>query len=313
MRVLIVDEMHPSIVQMPKELGLEVDYFPNITKTEVLAKVSEYQGLIIRSKFQIDQNFLSYATQLRFIGRAGAGLDLIDIDACQKRNISIFAANEGNRVAVAEHLIGLILCLFNKIHLAHEQVKTYVWKREENRGEELYGKTVGIIGYGNNGEATAKRLLAFGCNILAYDKYKYGFGDPFIKEASMEEIYKNADILSLHIPLTDLTHGMVNDHFIEKFDKAFYFCNISRGEIVDTASILKAINSGKIKGAVLDVLENEKFNTLSADLKASYDALFSKPQVLLSPHIAGWTYESYKRINEVLKDKIKRYLDSTNA
>jgi D-3-phosphoglycerate dehydrogenase len=309
MKVLIVDEMHESIVQMPAELGLEVDYFPNISIEEVKAKVADYEGLIIRSKFFINEDFLKNAPNLRFIGRAGAGLDLIDIEACRVRNIEIFAANEGNRVAVAEHLIGMILSLFNKICIANQEVKAGVWKREENRGEELFGKTVGIIGYGNNGEATASRLVAFGCKVLAYDKYRYGFGNQYVKESTLDEIFRETDILSLHIPLTTETQNWVNAAFFEKFSKPFYFCNIARGEIVVLHDLVEALKSGKIKGACLDVLENEKLSKLSELQKVDFEYLSNHQAVIMTPHIAGWTFESYKRINQVLKDKIARFLD----
>ncbi|MCA0362590.1 MAG: phosphoglycerate dehydrogenase [Bacteroidetes bacterium] len=309
MKVLIVDEMHDSIVQMPAELGLEVDYFPNISIEEVKAKVADYEGLIIRSKFFIDEDFLKNAPKLRFIGRAGAGLDLIDIEACRVRNIEIFAANEGNRVAVAEHLIGMILSLFNKICIANPEVKAGVWKREENRGEELFGKTVGIIGYGNNGEATASRLVAFGCKVLAYDKYRYGFGNQYLKESTLDEIFRETDILSLHIPLTTETQNWVNAAFFEKFSKPFYFCNIARGEIVVLHDLVDALKSGKIKGACLDVLENEKLSKLTESQKVDFEYLSNHQAVIMTPHIAGWTFESYKRINQVLKDKIARFLD----
>jgi D-3-phosphoglycerate dehydrogenase / 2-oxoglutarate reductase len=309
MKVLIVDEMHPSIVQMPEDLGLEVDYLPNITFQEVLDKVGDYEGLIIRSKFNIDEGFLKYAHKLKFIGRAGAGLDLIDLDACKAREIAIFAANEGNRVAVAEHLIGMLLCLFNKIHVVNAEVAQKIWKREENRGEELFGKTVGIIGFGNNGEATADRLIAFGCKILAYDKFRYGFGNQFVTEASMQEIFREADIVSFHIPLTDDTFQMVNKAFIAQFEKPIYICNAARGELIVLRDLVNALKTKDVKGAVLDVLENEKLLKLSPEQEADFKYLSSQQNVLLSPHIAGWTHESYNKINVVLKDKIRRFLN----
>jgi D-3-phosphoglycerate dehydrogenase / 2-oxoglutarate reductase len=309
MKVLIVDEMHESVVHMPEELGLAVDYFPNIALDEVLNRVSDYEGLIIRSKFIIDEKFLQNAPKLRFIGRAGAGLDLIDIDACRRLNIEIFAANEGNRIAVAEHLIGMLLSLFNNIEKSHLEIKKGEWKREQNRGEELFGKTVGIIGFGNNGEATANRLVAFGCKILAYDKYRYGFGNQFITESTLDEIFREADILSLHIPLTHETNKMVDLNFFTKFSKDIYFCNVARGELVVQDDLVEAIKSGKVKGACLDVLENEKINKLSESQQVSFDYLANHQNVIITPHIAGWTFESYKRINMVLKDKIKRFLN----
>ena len=309
MRVLIVDEMHESIVQMPQELGLEVDYFPNIKPEEVLEKVANYEGLIIRSKFVINEDFLKHASKLKFIGRAGAGLDLIDINACQKRGVEIFAANEGNRIAVAEHLIGMLLCLFNNIEKAHQEIKAGKWIREGNRGEELFGKTVGIIGFGNNGEAFATRMVAFGCKVLAFDKFRYGFGNQFVEEATMDQIYREADIVSLHIPLSDETNKLVDFEFFSRFTKPIYFCNIARGELVILSDLVKALKDGIVKGACLDVLENEKIASLSSSQQLDFDYLVNQKNVLLTPHIAGWTYESYNRINKVLKDKIKRYLN----
>jgi D-3-phosphoglycerate dehydrogenase len=309
MKVLIVDEMHESIVQMPQELGLEVDYFPNIKPEEVLEKVANYEGLIIRSKFVINEDFLKHASKLKFIGRAGAGLDLIDINACQKRGVEIFAANEGNRIAVAEHLIGMLLCLFNNIEKAHQEIKAGKWIREGNRGEELFGKTVGIIGFGNNGEAFATRMVAFGCKVLAFDKFRYGFGNQFVEEATMDQIYREADIVSLHIPLSDETNKLVDFEFFSRFTKPIYFCNIARGELVILSDLVKALKDGIVKGACLDVLENEKIASLSSSQQLDFDYLVNQKNVLLTPHIAGWTYESYNRINKVLKDKIRRYLN----
>jgi D-3-phosphoglycerate dehydrogenase len=309
MRILIVDEMHPSIVEMPKALGLEVDYFPNIDFEEVLLKVGEYEGLIIRSKFKINEEFLSYAKKLKFIGRAGAGLDLIDVDACKKAGVIVFGANEANKVAVAEHIIGMLLSLLHKINTANKEVKANEWNREKNRGEELFGKTVGIIGYGNNGQATAERLAAFGCKILAYDKFKYGFGTHLVKEVELYEIYQNSEILSLHIPLTNVTDNWVNKSFFDKFKKPFYFCNIARGEIVVLKDLVAAMKEGKVKGACLDVLENEKLNKLTIEQKASFDYLVTHDNVILTPHVAGWSTESYVKINEVLRDKIKRFIE----
>ncbi|MFT4735697.1 MAG: D-3-phosphoglycerate dehydrogenase [Arcticibacterium sp.] len=309
MRILIVDEMHNSIVEMPKELGLEVDYFPNIDFQEVLEKVGDYEGLIIRSKFLIDSEFLSYATKLKFIGRAGAGLDLIDLMACKKAKVTVFGANEANKVAVAEHLIGMMLCLLHKINTGSREIKIGEWNREANRGEELAGKTVGIIGYGNNGQATAERLAAFGCKILAYDKFKYGFGNHTITECDLDEIYEKADVLSLHIPLTSMTDKWVDSDFLNRFNKPIYLCNIARGEIVVLSDLVAAIKAGKVKGACLDVLENEKLETLNIEQKVAFDYLCSQDNIILTPHVAGWSSESYLKINTVLKDKIRRFIE----
>lgn len=308
MKILIVDEMHESIVQMPKDLGLEVDYFPKIDFEEVLNLVGGYEGLIIRSKFPINENFLQKATSLKFIGRAGAGLDLIDLDACKKRDIAVFGANEANKIAVAEHLIGMLLSLLHKIVKGNKDVKNGLWLREENRGEELFGKRVGIIGYGNNGQATAERIAAFGCEIYAYDKYKYGFGNHLVKECELEEIYEKAEIVSLHIPLLESTRNWFDESIINRFKNDFFFCNIARGEIAVLQDVLHGLESGKIRGACLDVLENEKLKTLTTSQKETFNALTNLEQVILTPHVAGWSNESYVKINNVLRDKIKRFM-----
>jgi D-3-phosphoglycerate dehydrogenase / 2-oxoglutarate reductase len=307
-KILIADEMHLSLMPMLESIGLQPDYQPLIKREGVLEIIKNYEGLIIRSKTKVNKEFLAHASNLKFIGRAGAGLDLIDIDETQRLGIEIFAANEGNRVAVAEHVIGMILCLLNKIHIADKEVRQGVWHREENRGYELMDKTVGIIGYGNNGKATAERLKGFGCKILAYDKLKTGFSDEFVEESTMQDIFNEVDILSLHIPLTDETFRMVNTEYINQFDKNIYLINAARGEIVVLDDLAQALESGKIKGACLDVLENEKLDKLNPEQKITFDKLAQSERVILTPHIAGWTHESYVRINEVLIEKIKDYL-----
>jgi D-3-phosphoglycerate dehydrogenase len=309
MRILIVDEMHSSIVEMPKELGLSVDYLPNIAFEEVLDKVGDYEGLIIRSKFSIDTAFLKHAKKLKFIGRAGAGLDLIDIDACKKAGVEVFGANEANKVAVAEHIIGMLLSLLHKINTGSREVKMGQWNREQNRGEELFGKTVGIIGFGNNGQATAERLAAFGCKIIACDKYKYGFGTHLVEEVDMKTIFERSEVVSLHIPLTKETDKWVDATFFGRFKKPIFFCNIARGEIVVLKDLVAAMKEDKVRGACLDVLENEKFNTLSSGQRESFDYLTRNDNVILTPHVAGWSTESYVKINNVLKDKIERFLE----
>jgi D-3-phosphoglycerate dehydrogenase len=313
MRILIVDEMHSSIVEMPKELGLQVDYLPNIALQEVLERVGDYDGLIIRSKFPIDKLFLSHAKNLKFIGRAGAGLDLIDTVACKEAGVEVFGANEANKVAVAEHLIGMLLSLLHKINAGSREVKQGLWKREEYRGEELFGKTIGIIGYGNNGQATAERLAAFGCKILAFDKYKYGFGTHIIEEVDLKTIFEKSDIVSLHIPLTKETDKWVDATFFGRFKKPIFFCNIARGEIVVLKDLVKALKEGKVRGACLDVLENEKLNKLTNEQKENFEYLVSQDNVILTPHVAGWSTESYVKINNVLKDKIERFLESNEV
>lgn len=302
--VLIADEMHLSIMPMLESIGYIADYKPQIKRQEIIDIIGNYEGLIIRSKTFVDEELLQNAHQLKFIGRAGAGLDLVDNEIVTRKNIKLFAANEGNRVAVAEHIIGMLLCLMNKILIADSQVRKGVWLREANRGYELSGKTVGLIGHGNNGSETAKRLKAFGCKILAFDKFKTDFSDDFVSESSMEIIFEEADILSIHIPLTDESSKMVNADYLSKFQKPIYLLNAARGEIVVLKDVVEALENGKIIGACLDVLENEKLQKLSFEQQAVFEKLTHSDRVILTPHIAGWTHESYIKINEVLIEKI---------
>jgi D-3-phosphoglycerate dehydrogenase len=302
--VLIADEIHLSLLPMLQKLGYQTEYQPKITRKEICESITNYVGLIIRSKTFVDAELLVNAHQLKFIGRAGAGLDLIDIDIVKAKNIALFSANEGNRVAVAEHVLGMVLCLMNNILIADYEIRKGFWQREKNRGVELMGKTVGIIGYGNNGSETAKRFKAFGCKVLAFDKYKTDFSDEFVEESSMENIFENASVLSLHIPLTNETNAWVNNSFFSNFKNDIFFINASRGETVSLSDLAENIEKGRVKGACLDVLENEKIQKLSIEQKLVFDKLVSSNRVIFTPHIAGWTFESYKKINEVLIGKI---------
>jgi D-3-phosphoglycerate dehydrogenase / 2-oxoglutarate reductase len=306
-KILIVDDLHENIFPMLAELGFAVNYQPDIKRTEILEIIKDYEGLFIRSKTKIDREFLSFCTNLEFIGRAGAGLDLIDLQAVEERNIEVFAANEGNSDAVAEHTIGMLLMLFNKLNFADAEVRQGIWHREENRGIEFCGMTVGIVGYGNMGKALSQRLIGFGVKVLAFDTdvRKITNEEFFAQRATMQEIFDEADVVSIHVPLTDDTRMMVDDDFIEKFSKPFFFINTSRGEVASTKSILKGLQSGKIRGACLDVLENEKLSQLTPEQEEIYSQLFQQKNVILTPHIAGWTVESYRKINEVLIEKLK--------
>lgn len=309
MRVLVVDEMHDSIVPLLESIGCEIGYYPNADKNEASVLIKDFDGLLIRSKFFIDQSFLDVAPNLKFIGRAGAGLDLIDLEACKKLNIQVFAANEANRVAVAEQLLGMVLALFNNIIKSNEEIRNNQWLREANRGEELSGKTVGIIGFGNNGQESANRFSAFGCKVLAYDKYKSGFGNDKIKESSLNEIFEEADLVSFHVPLTSETRAWANEEFFNSFKNDIYFCNVARGEIMVQKDLLNAIKLGKVKGALLDVLENEKLAKLSESQREEFDFLKNHPRVIITPHVAGWTVESYEKINQVLVNKIRGFIE----
>ena len=310
MTILIADDIHSSLFEMLGELGINFHYEPAFKRADILEKCGEYEGLMIRSKTFIDEEILVKATRLKFIARAGAGLDLIDLDAAAARNIEVFAANEGNRDAVAEHALGMLLGLFANIAKADREVRQGTWDREGNRGIELMGKTVGLIGFGFNGSATAQRLSGFGCKVLAYDKYLTNYGNAYAEEATLEAILADADVISFHVPLTGETRRWVNDEFIEKVARPFFLMNIARGEIVDSSAVVRGLTSGKIRGVCLDVLENEKLKTLTPEQQAAFDYLRTSNRVILTPHIAGWTQESYVKINEALVKQIKAFLDS---
>ncbi len=302
-KILIVDDLHPVFKERATAMGYIVDDRPLITREETLAAVADYEGIAVRTKFRIDQEIFEAAPKLEFVARAGAGLDNIDIDIAKQRNIALLAANEGNMDAVGEHAIGLLLSLMNNFRQADLQIRNGIWDREGNRGYELKDKTVGIIGYGFMGQSFARKLSGFGVNVLAYDKYKTSFSDAYAKEVSMEEIVKHSDVLSLHIPLTKETRQMVNDEYFFHFKKPIFFINTARGEIVNTQAVLNNIANGKIMGAGLDVLENEKFPALAA--QSWYDSLKTNEKVILTPHVGGWTFDSYRKISEVLAQKLE--------
>jgi D-3-phosphoglycerate dehydrogenase len=303
MRILFIDRVHPSLKNNLKKNHFVCDESYHLSKEEIENMIHNYEGIIIRSRFIIDSDFIRKAKNLKFIARAGSGLENIDMEFAQSKNIRCFNASEGNRQAVAEHALGMMLSLFNNLNNSDKQVRDGKWKREDNRGIELAGKTIGIIGFGNNGSAFANVLQGFGVKILAYDKYLTDY--PF--QSNMEEIYKQSDIVSLHIPLTEETRNLVNNNFINNFEKDFYFINTARGKCANTKSIVKALKSGKIKGACLDVLEYEKtsFENLSQiGFTDEMQYLINSEKTILSPHIAGWTIESNVKISKILTEKI---------
>ncbi len=303
--ILIADEMHPSLFAMLDEAGFTYDYQPAIDRRTLLTAIAPFEGLIIRSKTRVDAELVNAAPALRYIGRAGAGLDLIDVEEATARGIRVFHAGEGNCDAVAEHVVGLLLALFINLLRADRQVRQGIWEREGNRGIELMGKTVGLFGYGNNGRATARRLSGFGCRVLAYDKHRTDYGDQYARQATVEQIMAQADVLSLHVPLTDDTRQWINDEFVAQMARPFFLVNASRGEVVSLDAVVAGLQSGKVRGACLDVLENEKLKTLTPSQQTTFDYLRQSDQVVLTPHIAGWTHESYVRINEVLVRQLK--------
>ena len=304
MKVLIVDLMHESILGLLGKYGFEVTYAPKITREEILEQIASYEGIIIRSKTPLDRALLERATRLQFIGRAGAGLDQLDLDYLEERGVALFHAAKGNRDAVAEHAIGGILALFNHLNQADTQVRKGIWDREGNRGVELKGKTVGIFGFGNMGKAFSKRLKGFGVNVLAYDKYKKDFGKKGVLEVSWETLKKEVDVLSIHVPLTAETRDFFTLEELKGFEKPFWLINTARGEVIRMETLNQALDLGILKGLVLDVLENEKFDCFSPDQKLQFELLAKRENVLFTPHVAGWTVESYQKINEVLVKQI---------
>jgi len=303
MRILFIDIVHPFLKQELEKQNYICETAYDKSKTEIQEIIHNYQGVIIRSRFIIDKGFIDYASELKFIARAGSGLENINVNYAESKNINCYNAGEGNRQAVAEHALGMLLSLFNNLNKADQEVRNGKWEREENRGLELSGRTIGIIGYGNTGSAFAQILKGFDVTILAYDKYLTEH--PY--QSTMESIFKQADIVSLHVPLNTETTYLVNDEFIHKFEKDFYLINTARGKCVNTKSLVLALEKGEIKGACLDVLEYEKksFENLNQEgFTAEMQDLLDSPKTMLSPHIAGWTQESNVKITEVLLKKI---------
>jgi D-3-phosphoglycerate dehydrogenase len=311
MHILFIDSNHPSLHETLQKAGHVCDLNYHWTREDILNNIHLYDGVVIRSRIRIDKEFIDKAINLKFIARAGAGMENIDVPYAEKKGIKCFHAPEGNRDAVAEHAMGMILSLFNNLNRADRQVREGKWIREGNRGIELMNKTVGIIGYGNMGSAFAERLVGMKAFVLAYDKYRKGFGTDSIWEADLERIFSEAHIVSLHVPLSPETENMVKDDFINRFKNDIYLINTSRGKCVNTEDLVKNLKSGKIKGACLDVLEYEmsSFESLnSSELPPAFQYLTKCDNVILSPHIAGWTHESNAKIAGTLASKIIRFL-----
>ena len=311
-KILHLDTNHPLLWDQLEKAGFinEADY--TSTKEEVESKIENYHGIVIRSRFKIDKTFIDKAKNLQFIARVGAGLESIDCEYAESRNIQLIAAPEGNASAVGEHALGMLLSLFNKLNTADKEVKSGQWNRESNRGTELDGKTVGIIGYGNMGKSFAKKLRGFEVDVLCYDILP-NKGDENAKQVSLQELQQKADVLSLHIPWTPETDKMVNTTFINQFSKPFWFVNTARGKSVVTTDLVSALQSGKILGAGLDVLEYEKlsFETLfEGEKPEAFEYLLNANNVILSPHIAGWTIESKEKLAQVIVNKILKVYEN---
>ena len=306
MNVYFIDTVHRSLEDILIKLGFNCI---DVTKDNLITlqeKLIQADGIVIRSRFPMNEDLLKFAPNLKFIARSGAGMENIDVTYCEKSNITLFNAPEGNRNAVGEHALGMLLSLMNKFQQGDAEVRKGIWDREGNRGEELDGKTVGIIGFGNNGSAFAKKLRGFDVNILVYDKYLSNLSNEFITQVSLETLYEQADVISFHIPQNEETLYWANDAFFNQIKKPIYLLNLSRGKIVSTKALLNALNEGKVKGAGLDVLEFEKasFENFDQHHIEDFNALIRNQKVLLTPHVGGWTIESYIKLSTVLGEKI---------
>lgn len=304
MKILQLDYNHPLIAEQLTAKGFAITEDHNSSYDDVLKNIKNFDGIILRSRIPIDRNFLKNAENLKFVARVGAGMENIDEDAAKEFGISLINSPEGNRDAVAEHVLGMLLILMNRLFIASNEVKAGIWKREENRGDELWGKTFGIIGYGNMGKATAKRLSGFGCKVIFYDIQPH-ISDEFAEQVSLETLKNDADILSLHIPITPQTQYLIDEKFISEMKKNFYFINTSRGKNVKTKDLVSAIKSGKIIGTALDVLEYEKssFENLESE-NEDLQYLLHSEKAIVTPHIAGWTQQSKEKLAQVIVDKI---------
>ncbi len=315
MRILFADSNHPVLHETLLAQGFECHLYWDKSVKELLELLPEYDALVIRSRFKIDKMLIDRCPRLKCIGRVGAGMENIDVDYARSRHIESVCVPEGNRDAVGEHALGMLLMLLNNLKKADKEVRQGIWLRAENRGYEIKGKTVGIIGYGNMGSAFAKKLSGFDCKILAYDKYRKGFGNSYVKESSMAEVFDECDILSLHLPLTDETSYLVNATFLRQFKKDIYFINTARGKCVNTADLVDAMQSGRVRGACLDVLEYEKLSFEGIDpsgIPEPMQFLLQSERVILSPHIAGWTHESNYKMSKGIAEKMILVLRGAN-
>lgn len=308
-KIYIADDFHASLLDGLDKIGIEYIYHPEASRETILKNLNgNANALLLRSKVTIDQAFLAETSSLAYIGRGGAGMDNIDEEACKQKGILCFNAGEANATAVAEHSLGVLLSLIRNITSAHSEVRKKIWQREQNRGVELASLKIGIIGFGNTGSHFSHMLSSIGSTVLAYDKYKKGFGKGNIKECELNDLFESADVISLHIPLNEDTKQWINRDFIEKFKKPIFLMNMSRGGIVCLKSVITELEKCKILGFGTDVLENENLKTFTPEQSSTFELAASKNKVIFTPHIAGWTKESYQKISEVLLMKIKKYV-----
>ncbi|MBQ9587263.1 MAG: hypothetical protein IJR26_05325 [Bacteroidales bacterium] len=314
MKILITDDCHPVLQQRLEAAGHLCRVWTDCTYLTLLQAVQDYDALVVRSKIVIDRNFLDHARHLRCIGRVGAGMETIDVDYAERLGIRCLNSPEGNRDAVGEHATGLLLALFDKVAAADHEVRQGLWRREANRGLEVKGKTIGIVGFGNMGAAFAQRLRGFECRLVAFDKYKpSGYAPDYVDELSLEELQHEADVVSLHVPLTDETHYKVDDNFINAFRKPFYLINTSRGAVVKTDALVEAMEKGKVLGAALDVIEYEDMTKDAVggqQTPRAFRYLQQSVRTVLTPHVAGWTVESKYKLAAVLADKMSDCLNA---